>query len=106
MRGSLRIAVDTGGTFTDIVELAEESGEFRMAKTPTIPSNNVTGVLNAVDKLNVDLTRVQSFFIHGSTIAINTLIEKKAVRTAYIGTEGFRDVRRSRNRAVQQDGNF
>jgi len=92
MQGSLRIAVDSGGTFTDIVELAEESGEFRMAKTPTIPSNNVIGVLNAVDKLNVDLIRVQSFFIHGSTIAINTLIEKKGVRTAYIGTEGFRDV--------------
>ncbi len=92
MKKTLRLAVDTGGTFTDIVVLDEDSGEFSLGKAPTTPHNTMIGVLNTIDKLKVDLAKVDKFFIHGSTIATNALIEKKGVRIAYIGTEGFRDV--------------
>lgn len=92
MKKTLRLAVDTGGTFTDLVVLDEESGKFSLGKVPTTPSNTMIGVLNAIDKLEVDLAKIDKFFIHGSTTATNTLIEGKGAKTAYIGTEGFRDV--------------
>ncbi|MBN2322726.1 MAG: hydantoinase/oxoprolinase family protein [Spirochaetes bacterium] len=92
MKENLRVAIDTGGTFTDIVGLDEDTGEFWIGKASTTPSNTMIGVLNAVDKLNIDLSKVKRFFVHGSTTAINALIEKKGVKTAYIGTSGFRDV--------------
>ena len=50
------------------------------------------GVLNAIEKAKIDLARVESFFVHGSTTAMNSLLERKGARTAYLTTEGFRDV--------------
>lgn len=88
----LRFSIDTGGTFTDIVVLDEDSGEFSITKSPTTPQNTLVGVLNVIDKAKLDLTSVGRFFVHGSTTAINTLLQRKGVRTAYVTTKGFRDV--------------
>lgn len=88
----LRFAIDTGGTFTDIVVLDEDTGNFRIEKVPTTPSNILIGSLNAIEKAKLDLTNVERFFIHGSTTAMNCLLERKGAKTAYVATKGFRDV--------------
>ncbi len=87
-----RFAIDTGGTFTDIVVLDENTGTFAMDKAPTTPENTLIGVINVIDKVKLDLASVGRFFVHGATTTINALIERKGVKTAYIATKGFRDV--------------
>lgn len=88
----MRFAVDTGGTFTDIVVLDEDSGDFTIQKAPTTPRNVLEGLLNVIRKAHIDLASVGRFFVHGSTTALNALLERKGVKTAYIATRGFRDV--------------
>lgn len=85
-----RIAADIGGTFTDLT-FEGENGEFRTAKTLTTPSDHATGIMNGLDKLDVDLSDVD-VFVHGSTIAINAVLQRVGAETALITTEGFRDV--------------
>ncbi len=89
---SIRFAIDTGGTFTDIVVLNEISGQYRIEKASTTPENTLLGVLDAIDTAGVDLRHVSNFFVHGSTTALNAMLERKGVRTAFIATRGFRDV--------------
>ena len=89
---SLRFAIDTGGTFTDIVVVDEASGRFSIEKASTTPEDTLIGVLNAIDKAGVDLTKVGGFFVHGSTTALNAMLERKGVKTGFITTRGFRDV--------------
>ena len=83
-------AVDVGGTFTDIVVLDQASGEVAYAKSPTTPSDPSNGVFNAVDKAGVDVAAVDAFF-HGTTLGINTVLERKGATTGLITTQGFRD---------------
>jgi N-methylhydantoinase A len=88
----LRFAIDTGGTFTDIVVLDEDTGNFRMDKVPTTPSNVLIGTFSAIEKAKLDLANIEKFFIHGSTMAMNCLLERKGTKTAFVATKGFRDV--------------
>ena len=88
----LRFAIDTGGTFTDIVVLDEDTGAFYLEKSPSTPENTLIGILNVIEKAKLDLPSVESFFVHGSTTAMNCLLERKGARTAYVTTSGFRDV--------------
>lgn len=92
MKNSLRFAIDTGGTFTDIVMVDEETGHFSIEKASTTPQNTLIGVMNAIDKAGIDLAKVNNFFVHGSTTALNAMLERKGVKTAFITTRGFRDV--------------
>jgi len=89
---NIRFAIDTGGTFTDIVVMDEDTGNCFIEKVPTTPGNTIRSVINAINKAKIDLSKVESFFIHGSTTAMNCLIERKGAKTAYITTKGFRDV--------------
>jgi N-methylhydantoinase A len=91
-KSDIRFAIDTGGTFTDIVVFDERAGTFSMDKALTTPHNTLEGVVAAIAKAGVNLREVQRFFVHGSTTALNALLERKGVRTAYLGTKGFRDV--------------
>ncbi|MDZ4347368.1 MAG: hydantoinase/oxoprolinase family protein [Candidatus Binatia bacterium] len=86
----LRVAVDIGGTFTDLVA-QDELGRVAVAKVLTTPLDHSEGVMNAIAKAGAD-PRDTALFLHGSTIAINTVIERKGVKTALITTRGFRDV--------------
>lgn len=86
---SIRIATDIGGTFTDLVYLSQ--GRIHAVKADTTPPHFHQGLLNAVDKAQIDLRDVD-FFAHGSTVVINTLTERKGVKTALLTTAGFRDV--------------
>jgi N-methylhydantoinase A len=85
----MRVATDVGGTFTDLVYSVE--GELRIAKVDTTPPDFETGVMNTLDKANLDPKAIE-FFAHGSTVIINAITERKGVKTALITTKGFRDV--------------
>ena len=86
----IRVAVDIGGTFTDFVA-QDEQGRIVVAKVLTTPLDHSEGVMNSIAKAGAD-PRETALFLHGSTIAINTVIERKGVKTALITTRGFRDV--------------
>ena len=86
-----RVATDIGGTFTDIVWVDEETGELGIAKASTTPDDLAQGVLAVVARGEVSLAEV-SDFVHGTTVVINALTERKGARTALVTTKGFRDV--------------
>ncbi|NJK80280.1 MAG: hydantoinase/oxoprolinase family protein [Chloroflexaceae bacterium] len=86
----MRIATDIGGTFTDLIAL-DTAGNLAVTKTSTTPANFARGVLDAIGKARV-IPEQTSFFVHGSTVIINTITERKGVKTALITTQGFRDV--------------
>jgi N-methylhydantoinase A len=87
----MRVATDIGGTFTDIVTLDEQTGELREAKALSTPRNFALGVLDAFAGRGVS-PEAASYFVHGSTIVINAITERKGVPTALVTTAGFRDV--------------
>ena len=84
------IGVDVGGTFTDILCLDTGSHALLSAKVPSIPGAQWDGVLNALGELGIDAGAIEAF-VHGTTIATNTLLERKGARTALVTTDGFRD---------------
>jgi N-methylhydantoinase A len=88
---SMRIATDVGGTFTDLVAYDERTGELTAAKVPTTPAAFSRGVLDSVEAGAIDLADA-SFFVHGCTVVINAITERKGARTALVTTGGFRDV--------------
>lgn len=83
------IGVDIGGTFTDLV--GYRNGELVLAKTLTTPANPTDGVMTALQSADTRLAELDEF-LHGSTMAINTVLERKGARTALLTTAGFRDV--------------
>src|SRR3954462_12264866 len=92
-----RTGVDVGGTFTDMV-LRDAAGAVRIFKAPSVPadpSEGVGGVLRlAAQQLALPLSallRDCALFVHGSTVATNTILEKKGARVGLLTTEGFRD---------------
>jgi N-methylhydantoinase A len=85
-----RVAVDVGGTFTDIVVFDESKGTMAVGKTPST-GDPIEGVMAAVAQLNVDL-RETAFFAHGTTVATNALITRDFPPAALVTTRGFRDV--------------
>jgi N-methylhydantoinase A len=87
---SLRVAVDIGGTFTDICILDEDAGLIRVAKTATTP-DPIDGFLAGLEQGGVDLRDV-ALLSHGTTVATNALITRRLPRGAMVTTEGFRDV--------------
>lgn len=94
----MRFATDTGGTFTDLV-VEEDDGTITLHKAPTTPSDPVTGVLDALrvaaDARGISLAQLLArgdSFIHGTTHAINAIIQGRTARTALIVTAGHRDM--------------
>ncbi len=90
-----RIGIDVGGTFTDLVLLDEATGSVRHTKVLTTAPNPADGVLHALEKAAAEFrfTADQvAAILHGTTIATNSLIERKGPRTALLTTRGFRDV--------------
>src|SRR5256714_5219575 len=85
------VAVDIGGTFSDLVCLDRETGEIRNAKVPSTPPTFIDGVIDALDKAQVPPPEMV-VFKHGSTIATNAIIQRAGAKTALVTTEGFRDV--------------
>lgn len=86
-----RLAIDVGGTFTDVFVFNEETGEVFVTKTSSTPSNPEQGILNGVAKAELNGKDIK-IFSHGTTVGTNALIERKLPKTALITTKGFRDV--------------
>ena len=84
------IGVDVGGTFTDVLCLDIATHALKSAKVPSLPGSQWRGVLNALAELGIVYGAIDAF-VHGTTIATNTLLEGKGAKTALITTAGFRD---------------
>ena len=90
---SVRVGVDTGGTFTDLVLFDEDTGELRMSKVLSTPSRPSRAVFDSFAKAGLD-THDIAYFVHGTTVATNALIERKGAEVALLTTDGFRDILR------------
>jgi N-methylhydantoinase A len=87
----LRIGVDIGGTFTDVTVMNTGDGSVVFGKSLSTPDDLVRGIMNAIDVTGKSPSDAE-FIIHGSTVAINAILERKGAKTALVTTEGFRDV--------------
>ncbi len=87
----LAAAIDIGGTFTDLMAFDGRTGRFAQAKSLTTPAQLVQGIIDCIRKSGLDPSAIGEL-IHGSTTAINTLIERKGAKTGLIVTRGTRDV--------------
>jgi N-methylhydantoinase A len=84
----LRIAIDTGGTFTDCIWIDPATGRPRMLKvfsTPADPSQAITAALKQIAPSG------DFILLHGTTVGTNTLLERKGARAALVTTAGFED---------------
>jgi len=88
----IRIGIDTGGTFTDVVAVDEETGELVTTKTPSTPSDPAVGFMSGIDKVIAALgvgPAAVSGVSHGTTVATNKLLEGKVENLGFITTEGY-----------------
>ena len=103
----IRIGVDVGGTFTDVVALDEDSGATSWFKTPTDHSEPVGSVLRAIERSGAPLASVSHVKV-GTTLALNAILTRSGAKTGLLTTAGFRDVleirRTHRDRLFDLDG--
>jgi len=89
MTNSLRVGVEVGGTFTDLVVM--DGADVRVVKVPSTPAAPEIGALNAIKAAGIDLRAVTDL-IHGSTVATNAVLERKGAKVCLLVTKGTRDV--------------
>jgi len=87
----LVVAVDIGGTFTDFLGYDPASGRLLSAKAPSTPGELARGIRDCLEKAHLAAREIETF-VHGSTVAINTVVERKGAKTALVVTRGTRDV--------------
>jgi N-methylhydantoinase A len=90
---SSRLGVDVGGTFTDLIYYDEATQEIHVAKAPTTPTAPEEGILDAVG-LGVTTPQLEraELFLHGTTVGLNALLERRGAVVGLLATRGFRDV--------------
>jgi len=90
-----RLGVDVGGTFTDLLLFDEQSGKFWRHKTPSTPHDSSEGILNGVKAITeaagVSASDI-AYFLHGTTVATNAVLEGKGAKVGLVTTEGYRDI--------------
>lgn len=90
-----RLGIDIGGTFTDFTLVDTENNETVGIKVPTVPAHPEQGVANGLrvlrEERGLDLAQAQ-YFVHGMTIGLNTLLQRRGSKLALLVTEGFRDI--------------
>ena len=91
MSGGTRVAIDVGGTFTDVVTLDGETAQLTFDKVPTTPTHPEEGVLHGFEASGAPMTGIGNF-IHGTTLGLNALLTRRGARTGIVTTKGFRDV--------------
>ncbi len=90
-QGRLRLSADVGGTFTDVAAFDEPTGRLTLGKTLTTPHKLVEGIETGVGKAGASFSAAQ-LFLHGTTVAINTILERTGAPCALLTTQGFRDI--------------
>ncbi|NML94248.1 hydantoinase/oxoprolinase family protein [Novosphingobium olei] len=90
-----RLGVDVGGTFTDLLLFDTDTGAFWRHKTPSTPHDSSEGILNGVtaicEKAGIGAGAID-YFLHGTTVATNAVLEGKGARVGLVTTEGYRDI--------------
>ena len=86
-----RLAIDTGGTFTDIVHIDDETMQMKVDKVKSTPDDPGKAVIEGIKKISENMKDITTF-THGTTASLNTLIQKKGSKVGLITTEGFTDV--------------
>src|SRR6188472_1141249 len=87
---TIRIGIDTGGTFTDVVAFDESSGELVTTKTPSTPGNPADGFMAGIDKvLGLDRRSAIGAVSHGTTVATNQLLEGKVEKLGFVTNTGY-----------------
>ncbi|WP_163538715.1 hydantoinase/oxoprolinase family protein [Gracilibacillus sp. YIM 98692] len=89
-----RLGIDIGGTFTDLVLLDQNNGNIISKKTPTVtedPTQGITNGLHALKEMGISTEDIE-YFVHGTTIGLNTIIQRNGAKVAFLVTEGFRDM--------------
>src|SRR5690606_26035120 len=82
-----------GGTFTDLVYFDEETGDVVVGKVPTTPASPEKGCILAVREcVPEDVLKRSAYFLHGTTVGLNALLERRGALVGLLCTEGFRDV--------------
>lgn len=105
----VRIGVDVGGTFTDVVVVEEETRRFRYTKTPTTHHDLAVGVMRGVEQVLAEhdlRLGKEDYFIHGTTIGTNAIVEGKGAKVGLITTAGFEDVLEIRRVARPKEAAF
>ncbi|WP_255473417.1 hydantoinase/oxoprolinase family protein [Planomicrobium sp. CPCC 101110] len=94
MKNIYRLGIDIGGTFTDLTLFNTETGEFMGLKTPTVPKDPARGITNGLALLQEEGIKPLeiNYFVHGMTIGLNTLLQRRGADIALFVTEGFRDI--------------
>jgi N-methylhydantoinase A len=87
----IRVATDIGGTFTDLAFLDEQTGDLGFAKVPTTPGRLEQGILGAIREAELDTAAIAQF-VHGTTVVINAITERKGAKVGLLTTRGTRDV--------------
>ena len=85
------VAVDIGGTFTDMVAFDARTNSISYTKSPTSYGNFVDGVFDCFGKSKITPREID-LINHGTTLVINSLIQRRGAKTALVTTRGFRDV--------------
>src|SRR3990170_3271601 len=95
MEQTYRLGADIGGTFTDISLVREEDGCVHTLKVPTTHSDPSEAVFQGIDEIcrrnRIAVTALR-YFVHGTTLATNTIIERSGAPTGLLVTRGFRDI--------------
>ena len=88
-----RIGVDIGGTFTDLIFYDDSTGESRVGKVPTTPTNPTEGVVEAINQtISPQEVVTAKMFLHGTTVGINSLLQRRGATVGLLATAGFRDI--------------
>src|ERR1700747_2911297 len=88
---TLRVGIDSGGTFTDLVALDNESGQWSTSKVSSTPGEPISGILKAISSAGIDVREI-GFLILGTTVGTNALIQRRGAKVAFLTTEGFEDI--------------
>ena len=87
----MRISVDVGGTFTDVIVMDNQNDTLQFYKVETTPNDPSDGVLRGFHKTELRFEEFE-YFIHGTTLGINALLTQTGARVGIVTTKGFRDV--------------
>lgn len=88
---TIRVGIDTGGTFTDLVALDETTGQIQISKRPSTPAEPARAVLDALVRSGVDLPDI-SLLVLGTTVGTNALLQRRGARVIYLTTRGVEDI--------------
>jgi N-methylhydantoinase A len=88
---AVRIGIDTGGTFTDLIGIDEATNQLVIAKTPSTPRRPAQAVMNAIESCGVPGEAISALSI-GTTVAANALLQRRGANVIYVTTRGFEDI--------------